>query len=152
MSECLSDVLAEVVDDLVATFNDAPVLTTKEVRRRRDEHRERVHRQFVDEGRSAFGTPTMYMQDRESFDVLIKSTGNDLRWQCQTVAAAFIRYLEIGEIPAPYFPMRVAIILRKAKEHARERAFLAAWCRHFRQEGKGATYRKLDERAAKLGV
>lgn len=137
------------VDDLVRRLNAAPVLSRREIERRQKAHRERVRRQVTDEGRTideAFGTPAMYRQNHTSFRGLLKSTNDDLGWQCRTVADSFRRYLEIGESPAPYFPMRVAIILRKAKEHARERTFLAAWRRHFRYHDK------LNKRAAKLGI
>ena len=77
----------------------------------------------------------------------------DLGWQIQTVESAFRDYLKTGDIPAPYYPLRVAILLRKAKENERERAFLAAWCRHFEAgSGIGATYPKLHERARKTGA
>lgn len=83
----------------------------------------------------------------------MQAKDKDLGWQCDTVETAFRHYLETGDIPAPHYPLRVAILLRKAKERERERAFLAAWCRQFPAgTGVGMTYLKLHERAAKTGA
>ena len=81
----------------------------------------------------------------------MQAKDKDLGWQIQTVETAFRDYLETGWIPAPHYPLRVAILLRKAKERERERAFLAAWCRHFPAE-TGGRYDTLAERARKTGA
>jgi len=81
----------------------------------------------------------------------MKVVDQDLVWQCETVTAAFERYLKTGEIPAPGNPMRVAVLLHKAKDFDRERQFLAAWCNHF-PSGNGVTYAALVERAKKTGA
>ena len=72
-------------------------------------------------------------------------------WQCDTVAAGFERFQKTGEVPAPHYPMRIAILLRKARDFDRERQFLQVWCRHF-PSGNGVTYGKLVERARKTGA
>lgn len=150
----LPPALANKVDALIKLFNDAPVMTERERNRTSRRHRDDIFRKVVDEGmdyRQASEQPELYNRDGESFFGLLKSTDQNLDWQCDTVADFFRRYLQIGEVPAPYFPMRVAILLRKAKEHEREKRFLSAWCRHF-PSGNGVKYGKLVERARKLGA
>lgn len=95
--------------------------------------------------------PEFLTQDEETFRTFMKEADQDLAWQCNTVSDAFQRYLEIGETPAPHYPMRVAVLLSKAKDFNREREFLAAWCAHF-PSGNGATYAVLLEMAKKVGA
>ena len=145
---------ARNIDELIRLFNRHPVLTSAQ--------REAMYRAFskaamdnvIDEGASyqeAFQTPAHLQQDYNSFKETLTSTDNDLDWQCDVVTTAFKHYQKTGEVLAPYYPMRIAIILRKMKEKDREQQFLAAWCRHF-PRGNGVKYEKLVERAIKLGA
>lgn len=146
--------LAGIVDALIKLFDDAPEMSERERNRKYRKHYDDIFRKVADEGmdyQEASMQPELYNQDSESFFAKLKSKDQNLEWQCDTVAASFRRYLEIGEVPAPYFPMRIAILLRKAKQHDREKRFLAAWCRHF-PTGNGVKYGKLVERARKLGA
>ena len=81
----------------------------------------------------------------------MRNADQNLDWQCDTVAAGFERFKRPGRFRAPHYPMRIAILLRKARDSDREKQFLAAWCRHF-PSGNGVTYGKLAERARKMGV
>ena len=54
--------------------------------------------------------------------------------------------------PAPYYSHRIVVILSKQKEVEREKAFLAAWCKHFSEVGIGRRYADLVERARKKGA
>ena len=150
----LPSALMRKVDDVIQLFDNTPVMNSGERKRLFDKfHRASVSK-MLDEGVSygeASGAPEFYNQDEQSFRSFIKETDQDLDWQCDTVIDAFDRYQRTGEIPAPHFPMRIAILLRKAKERDRENRFLAAWCRHF-PTGNGATYLKLVERAKKAGA
>ncbi len=149
----LPDAATDAADKLTREMNDAPTLTKREAKRRYREFTRKAHDRILNDGVSyhdAVETPRMYLtEDRETFDRKLRMTDNDLVWQCETVSAAFRRYQRTGETPAPYFALRVAIVLRKAREHARERKFLAAWCRHFRRH-VGGKYTTLVERYAKL--
>ena len=101
----------------------------------------------------ATGAPAYFDQGHDSFRAFIREVDHDLEWQCRTVSDAFRRYYEIGDLPAPHYPMRIAILLRKEKESALERRFLSAWCRQFKSGvGVGVTYSKLIERALKVGA
>ncbi len=132
----LSSDLVSKVDELIRLFADSPVME--------DDERERLRRR-------ASGAPDFLNQDVKSFRAIMKVVDQDLVWQCETVTAAFERYLKTGEIPAPHYPMRIVVLLHKAKDFDRERQFLAAWCNHF-PSGNGATYAALVERAKKTGA
>jgi hypothetical protein len=150
----LSSDLAGKVDDLISLFADSTVLE--------DDRRERLYREatraatakMLNEGLTfgqASGAPDFLNQDEESFRAFMKKGDQDLRWQCETVTAAFERYQQTGEIPAPHYPMRIVVLLRKAKDFDREKQFLTAWCKHF-PSGNGTTYAALVERARKTGA
>ncbi|MDA9426247.1 hypothetical protein [Bradyrhizobium sp. CCBAU 53380] len=79
----------------------------------------------------------------------LKAIDNDLGQQTAIVAESFARYLEVAEVPAPYYPWRIAIILRREKRPELEKRFLAAWCQHF-PAGNGARYGQLVDRFRKL--
>ena len=150
----LSNELARKVDDLIRVFADTPVMDPSEATRR---YRRTVHdatAKMLDEGITygrASGAPEFLNQDEKSFRAFMKKADQDIRWQCDTVSESFKRFLKIGETPAPHYPMRVAILLRKAKDFEREKQFLAAWCQHF-PSGNGAKYAALVERAKKVGA
>ena len=151
----MNDAALAAVDALTRLMNDAPVLTARERERLRDAFYADVERRYVDGDvpvREALETPAIYNQDHASFRATLRETDNDLGWQCQFVTESFARFQRMAEVPAPHFPMRIAIILRKAREPERERAFLAAWCRHFGRENNGVTYIALARRAKKLGA
>jgi hypothetical protein len=59
--------------------------------------------------------------------------------------------LQVAGTNSPYCAWRIAIILSSAGLHDEERAFLAAWCRHFAVRGTGSRYADLVARAVKKG-
>lgn len=93
-------------------------------------------------------------QPEEDFRKYLKSIDNELGQQVEIVLRDFKLYLERGEAPAPYYPWRIAIILRKNKLLEKEKEFLTAWYRHFSRLGSscGARYRDLNVRAEKMGI
>ena len=146
--------LSQKVDDLIQLFADTPVVDPREAQKRNSRFFREVLAKMRDGGTSygqASGSPEFLNQDEESFPIFMKEADQDLAWQCGTVSQAFRDYLENGEIPAPHYPMRVAILLRKTKEIDRERKFLAVWCKHF-PSGNGATYAAIVKRAKKVGA
>ena len=150
----LSPKLATTMDKLIQKFNDAPVLSRIERERLYGEFRYKISERML-EGQSyrkASEIPDYFNQDEDSFRKQMKDVSQELQWQCKTVSEAFDAYQTRGILPAPYYPMRIAILLRKAKDHDRERIFLAAHCRHFPSEntGKYAAYTKLVKRAEKI--
>lgn len=150
----LSTELARKVDDLIRLFADTLTMDPGEVDRRFSRAMREATGKMLNGGITygqASGAPDFLNQDEESFRAFMKEADQDLAWQCDTVSEAFKRYLEIGEIPAPHYPMRVAVLLGKAKDIDREKQFLAAWCMHF-PSGNGVTYAALVERAKKVGA
>jgi hypothetical protein len=93
--------------------------------------------------------PAFLSLDEGEFRNHLKAIDNDLGEQTAIVAGAFARYLKMGEVPAPYYPWRIAIILRREKKLDLEKRFLAAWCQHF-PGGYGARYGQLVDRFRKL--
>ena len=79
----------------------------------------------------------------------IKSIDNDLGAQVKIVSDSFAEHLGNGEIPAPYYSWRIAVILRKAKLSAIELEFLRAWCMHFGAV-IGTRYEMLADRLNKM--
>lgn len=57
-------------------------------------------------------------------------------------------YFENGEVPAPCYAWRIAVMLRQAKEHELESDFLEGFARHF-GDCVGARYTAIAERAVK---
>jgi len=148
------------LDDLIRHMMTAPVYSPKQLEALWEKDRTRrmaaIDRMF-ETGETygvASGGPAFLNQPEEQFRQYLKKTDNDLGVQVKVVADAFAHYLITGETPAPYYPMRIAIILSKAKIKDKEREFLAAWCRHFNtiERRAGVTYDDLVKRAEKLGV
>jgi HIRAN domain len=95
--------------------------------------------------------PDFLSLPESDFHAYLQSIDNDLSAQLDIVDVACRSYFKNGEIPAPYYPWRIAVILRKRKMKEQERDFLEAWCRHF-ASGNGVTYGELVKRAERLGV
>ncbi|MGX9182007.1 hypothetical protein [Mesorhizobium sp. BHbdii] len=150
----LSPELAEKIDDLIDLFAREPIMDDKKRERLSRQATRAATQKMLDEGLTygeGSGAPDFLNQDDASFRAFMKTADQDLAWQCDTVSDAFRHYLITGEIPAPHYPMRVAVLLRKEKDFEREKRFLAAWCRHF-PSGNGTTYAKLVERARQSGA
>lgn len=150
----LSTELSRKVDDLIRLFADTPAVDPSELERRYSRAMRDATARMLDGGVTygqASGAPKFLSQDEESFRAFMKEADQDLGWQCSAVSNAFQRYVEMGETPAPHYPMRVAVLLSKAKDLDREKAFLAAWCMHF-PTGNGVKYAALVERAIKVGA
>ena len=79
----------------------------------------------------------------------LRHRDNDLAFQIETVKGCFAAYFRDGEVPPPYYPYRIAVILRKAGLHSLERSFLEAWVSHFPGDGGGRNA-VLQERLAKI--
>ena len=143
------------LDALIVQFNCARVLNDRQRERLRHVYEDSRWNRVWNDGESyqdAFDVQDIYRHDYASFRSTLKKTDQDMAWQCEKVSADFRKYLETGEIPPPHFPMRIAVLLRKANEHGREKRFLTAWLRHFGGIGNNGTYAKIEARAQKLNV
>lgn len=89
--------------------------------------------------------------DEDTFRTELRAVDNDLPRQISIVNESLDLWLGQGSTPPPYYPWRIAIILSKEKRADEEKAFLAAWCRHF---GRivGGRYESLADRARKRGL
>jgi hypothetical protein len=90
-------------------------------------------------------------QPEAEFRSELKSIDNDLNRQIEIVNESLDLWFGKGEIPPPYYPWRIAVILSKAKRKAEEQRFLTAWCRHF-GDIRGGRYQALADRLRKLTV
>lgn len=97
----------------------------------------------------AMGAPAILNQSEEAFRAELKAIDNDLPKQLEIVSHSLEQWFQNGEMPAPYYPWRVAVILSKQGRKAEEAAFLQAWCKHFGNV-KGARYEALAKRAGKV--
>lgn len=77
-----------------------------------------------------------------------EGSDNNLREQVDTLSRNFHTWISTGQLCPPAAAWRIAVILSKAKEADLEKAFLKAWCRHFRRI-KGGRFADLVERAKK---
>ncbi len=99
----------------------------------------------------AMGGLAILNQPEADFRAELKSIDNDLGRQIGIVNQSLVNWFHKGEIPAPYYAWRIAVILGKAKRKSEEAAFLGAWCKHFGAV-RGSRYEALAKRARKLSV
>jgi hypothetical protein len=111
-----------------------------------------IIRQMLETGETwnqASSGPSFLSLDEQSFRSHLGRIDNNLGQHVAVVSQSFARYLGIGTVPAPYYPWRIAVILRRARTIEVEKRFLAAWCRHF-PEGNGRRYAQLTDRLRRL--
>lgn len=148
------------LDELIQLMMSAAIYSADELKdlRKKDKQRESgVIARMFEKGESygvASGGPAFLNQPEDAFFAYMKSIDNDLDVHVGIVKDAFKLYVQRGEIPAPHYAWRIAVILRKAKMKEKEKEFLTAWCRHFGkiERRAGVTYADLAERAAKMGI
>ncbi|MET4634900.1 HIRAN domain-containing protein [Kaistia defluvii] len=161
-SKALSPEESTAADDAALARLDALITFLKEAKKPSSQHLEKLRRaqselttsRMFENGETygqASGAPAFLNLPEVDFRNHLRSIDNDLSAQIDIVDTACRSYFETGEVPAPYYPWRIAVILSKRKLKDREREFLAAWCRHF-TSGSGERYVALAERARKLGV
>ena len=127
------------VDGLIARLNETEPLSGEKQDVLHRAFMERTANEMLDSGVSfgeASGAPNWYRLGNGDYRAFIKEKNQDLEWQCDTVDFFFSHHRKTGDIVPPHFPKRIAILLRKAKERDREKAFLEAWCRHFSHDGR----------------
>lgn len=120
----------------------------------RQRRRASVERMF-DEGikwGEASGAHPIFNQDENAFRAELKSIMQNLNAQIEIFNYELENYFKTGDHPPPYYPMRIAIILRKHKDSEREKRFLSAYCKHFACPKGSRTDIELVERARKLGL
>jgi hypothetical protein len=141
------------LDLLIERMNAMPALTAKQVAARQKTNRI----DFIEDDEATIQRKLAELEADRSLSVLedpggIKQYDNDLAKQVVIVSEGLDGWERSGMTPAPYYSNRIAVILSKQKEVEREKAFLAAWCRHFSEVGIGQRYADLVERARKKGA
>ncbi|MCP8896372.1 HIRAN domain-containing protein [Shinella daejeonensis] len=142
------------LDTLTTFLKGEAIVTPQQLEKLRKAQSRKTVSRMMETGETygqASGAPAFLNQPEGDFRAHLQSIDNDLSAQLDIVDKACRSYFETGEVPAPYYPWRIAVILSKAKMRDREREFLAAWCRHF-AEGRGKRYGELVERANKLNA
>lgn len=86
--------------------------------------------------------------DLDAFRESLRAIDNDLAEQLAIVRRGITHYFEHGEVPPPYYPYRIAVILRTEKQLDLEVTFLRAWLLHFKH-GPGTRYAELAKRLPK---
>jgi len=102
----------------------------------------------VSSGEATDTLPHLQRADAQEF---LKSIQDDLREQVKIVDRCVTDWFRVGEYPAPAYPWRITVILRKAKLLDVEREFLTAYCKHFTHT-VGASNEKIANRAMKVGA
>ena len=87
-------------------------------------------------------------RDQDKAKEQLREIDNDLDAQIRIVAEGVQHYYDAGVYPPPYYPWRIAVMLRKAKEYELEAQFLDAFNSRF-SDGLGKRYRQLVDRATK---
>ena len=143
----------EKLDALIERMSAMPALTEKQA-----VARQKINRiDFIEDDEATIQRKLAELEADRSPSVLedpggIKQYDNDLAMQVEIVSEGLDGWERSGMTPAPYYSYRIAVILSKQKEVEREKAFLAAWCRHFSEVGIGKRYADLVERARKKGA
>jgi HIRAN domain len=142
------------LDALTAFLKEAPKLTPQQIDKLRKAQSRKTVTRMLETGETygqASDAPSFLNLSEGDFRAHLQSIDNDFLAQLDIVEKACRSYFATGEVPAPYYPWRIAVILSKQKMKGREREFLAGWCRHFAL-GIGGRYGELVKRADKLGV
>lgn len=74
---------------------------------------------------------------------------SDLGKQIQIVSRSVEKWFSTGDIPAPHYPWRVAVLLSRSKLVDHERRFLTAFCRHF-GKARGKKFEQIAQREQQL--
>lgn len=139
---------------LVALLSETPPIPRRDLERMWRDSGNRTVSRMLETGETfgqASGAPAFYNLPEDQFRSHLRSIDNDLAAQVDIVEGACRTYFKTGEVPAPYFAWRIAIILSKGSQAVHERAFLTAWCIHFGQTS-GNRYEALADRARKRGI
>lgn len=152
----MTDADLDIINRLIDILDRSPVLTEDERREKHRVFREKAVERMLLLGETfgqATGAHDFYHQPEDQFKKHLANTDNDIREQAKVLGTDFLNYMRNGEIPAPYFAWRLAVILSKARHKETERKFLNSWCRHFQQfSGSGARFKAIADRAAKLNA
>jgi len=144
------------VEILIERLNTTPFLTPEEAERRHRKFAKSTATRMISTGVSygiASEAPDHLTHGEEHFQREMARMNDLVLEQVRTFQQGLDQWFEHGETFAPYYPYRIAVILRKAKRRDLEEGFLRAYVRHFRTWTTGGSrYAEILERAAKMGI
>jgi hypothetical protein len=152
----LSEADLAALAGLVDRLRDTPLLPEGEAERRRRAFYAGVAHRMIGESVTsgvAVNAPDHLIQGEEHFRDEMARMDNLLREQVRIFQQGLDQWFEHGDRFAPYYPFRIAVILRKAKRGGLEKEFLEAYVSHFATwRPGGSRYGQILDRAAKLGI
>lgn len=144
------------VETLIERLNTTPLLIPEEAERRHRKFAKSAAARMISAGVTygvASETPDHLTQGEEHFRSEMARMNDLVLEQVRIFQQSLDQWFEHGETFAPYYPYRIAVILRKAKRRDLEEGFLRAYVRHFRTWTTGGSrYAEILERAAKMGI
>ena len=143
------------IDTLIKRLETAPHVDHMALYEQAREQRRLGIERILDEGLTwgeAMGAHRILNQPQSSFEIELRAIKDDLSAQIEIFEHDLHKWFTQGEFPPPHYPMRIAIILRKQKQHDREKRFLAAYLMNFRTKRGCATDEKIVDRARKMGI
>jgi hypothetical protein len=144
------------VKRLVDRLNSTDPLPAIDAEQRYSKFFKESVRRMVDDGLTygqSSGAPGHLTKGEEHFRAEMSRMDSQLQEQVRIFESGLNQWFDHGEPFAPYYPHRIAVILRKGKRGDLESAFLIAYVRHFKDmRSRGARYAEILERARKLGI
>jgi hypothetical protein len=149
--------LAEIsrIDSFIRVLEEAPVVDDIALRETAQKlYSSEIDRMFSDglTFGEATNAPPILNQPEKEFRAALKAIDNDIIEQIKIIEHCLPRWFSMVDWPPPYYAFRIAVILRKAKEHGRERKFLRAYLIKFCSRIGGRTVETLIERASDMGI
>lgn len=143
------------IDALIERLEIAPHVDHMALYERARKQRKLGFERMLDEGLTwgeTVGAHRILNQPQNSFEVELRSIQDNLSAQLEIFEHDLDKWFSEGEFPPPYYPTRISIILRKQKEHGRERRFLTVYFKNFGSKRGCAADDKLVARARKMGI
>jgi len=152
----LEQIDLDALTSLLQRLETTPLLSAEEAAKRSKKFYAAMSARMFDEGVSsgvAAGVPSHLTGSEEHFRAEMARMDNLLGEQVRIFQEGLDQWFTHGERFPPYYPYRIAVILRKAKRPDLEADFLRGYVRHFGHwRHGGARYAQIVERAMKVGV
>jgi len=144
------------VEILIERLNKTHFLPPEEAERRHRKFAKSTTARMISTGISygvASEGPNHLTQGEEHFRSEMVRMNDLVLEQVRIFQQGLDQWFELGVPFAPYYPYRIAVILRKAKRRDLEERFLRAYVRHFRTWTTGGSqFTEILERAANMGI
>jgi hypothetical protein len=144
------------VEILIERLNSTPLVTPEEAAGR--------YRKFANSGATRMNStgvshgvaseaPDHLTQGEEHFRSEMARMNDLVLEQVRIFQHGLDQWFDHGQTFAPYYPYRIAVLLRKAGRRDLEESFLRAYVRHFGTWTTGGSrYAQILERASKMGI